>query len=477
MMSEAYPKVMVAGATGYIGGGVLQVLHQQGFRVRALCRDPKRLKHPEWCDEIFVGQATQPDTLQGLCTGIDVVFSSIGTRSFQRKPTLWEVDYQGNLNILEAAKAAGVKQFIFVSVIHGPEMARLSPIAAAREKVVAAIQQSGMDYTIFAPTGFFNDMAEFLMAAQRKGTLYLFGDGSGTINPLSALDLGDEVVRVIQEPQLRNQVRSIGGCETFTHRQIAELAFQVVGKTPRIKTIPARAVSLLALLLYPFNYNAYALFKFFEFIARTPDVTGEAIGRRQLKDFFQHLAQGMTLVEVDRTCSQIPDLAEARRQSMVSQSSMQQLRKRFERFAELREQYGSVRAMEIMRSGQAEVEKQRMEPLIRDVPLAEAFRQAIPLFEEFGMKMVVVDISNQGQDAVLEIQRVCPYRALAAEFGLETPCQITCDMEVQAIQQAFPGMTGRILSKLPQGDCVCLFKYERQARAALPEQKTLLTEN
>ncbi len=154
---------------------------------------------------------------------------------------------------------------------------------------------------------------------------------------------------------------------------------------------------------------------------------------------------------------------------MVSQSSIQQLRKHFERFAELRDQYGSTKAMEIMMSEQAEVEKQRMEPLIRDVSLAEAFRQAIPLFEEFGMKMEVVDISNEGQDAVLEIQRVCPYKALAAEFGLETPCQITCDMEVEAIQQAFPGMTGCILSKLAKGDCVCLFKYERQSKKAAPE--------
>jgi predicted ArsR family transcriptional regulator len=148
---------------------------------------------------------------------------------------------------------------------------------------------------------------------------------------------------------------------------------------------------------------------------------------------------------------------------MVSQSSIQQLRKRFERFAELRTQYGSAKAVEIMMSGQPDVEKQLMEPLIRDVPLAEAFRRAIPLFEQFGMKMDVIDISNEGKDAVLEIQRVCPYMALAEEFGLQTPCQITCDMEVQAIQQAFPEMTGRILSKLAQGDCVCLFKYERDA--------------
>ncbi len=75
-MNKQHPRVMVAGATGYIGGGVLQVLYQKGFWIRALCRDPSRLINPNWCQEIFVGHATRPETLKGLCEGIDIVFSS-----------------------------------------------------------------------------------------------------------------------------------------------------------------------------------------------------------------------------------------------------------------------------------------------------------------------------------------------------------------------------------------------------------------
>lgn len=291
----------MAGGTGYIGGGVLQVLQQRGFMVRALCRDPNRLQQPSQCSDIFVGYATRPETLKGLCQGIDVVFSSLGTRSFSRKPSIWEVDYQGNLNLLEAAKREGVKHFIFVSVVRGSEMARLSPIAEARERVVRAIQASGLNYTIFAPTGFFNDMAEFFFAAQKRGAVRLFGDGLGRINPLSALDFGEEVAKMLLDLERRkNIVREVGGCATFTHRQIAELAFQTLDKEPQIHSLPPRAVSLIATLVRPFNYNAYALFKFFEFIARTPDATGEAIGWRRLEDFFANLARGMSLMEAEQ---------------------------------------------------------------------------------------------------------------------------------------------------------------------------------
>ena len=107
-----------------------------------------------------------------------------------------------------------------------------------------------------------------------------------------------------------------------------------------------------------------------------------------------------------------------------------------------------------------------MGPLIAEVSLAEGFRCSIPIFEQLGMDMKVVALSNQGQDAVLEIQRMCPYRELSAEFGLSTPCQITCDLEVETIQEAFPEIQGKILSKLASGDCACLFKYERESSSA-----------
>ncbi len=154
---------------------------------------------------------------------------------------------------------------------------------------------------------------------------------------------------------------------------------------------------------------------------------------------------------------------------MISKSATQLLRQRFEHFAKLRAEYGSAKARQMMMDGQAEHQKELMSPFITGVSLAEGFRRSIPIFEQLGMKMEVVDISNQGKDAVLEIQRVCPYMALASEFGLPKPCQITCALEVEAINQAFPEMLGRILSKLAEGDCVCVFKYERDVNVASPD--------
>jgi uncharacterized protein YbjT (DUF2867 family) len=111
MASKKRPRtVLVAGATGYRGGEVVKVLHGAGHRVRALARDPKRLGElRDLCDDVFVAEVTQPDTLTGICDGVDAVFTSVGVRTMKRKPTFWDVDCQGNLNLLEQARIARVR--------------------------------------------------------------------------------------------------------------------------------------------------------------------------------------------------------------------------------------------------------------------------------------------------------------------------------------------------------------------------------
>jgi hypothetical protein len=81
------------------------------------------------------------------------------------------------------------------------------------------------------------------------------------------------------------------------------------------------------------------------------------------------------------------------------------------------------------------------------------------------MEMQVVDISNNNMDAVLEIQRVCPALnfKLHSEFGFEKPCRVICEMDVAATNKAFADMNlkGSILCSQVDGNCVCMFKYER----------------
>lgn len=140
-------------------------------------------------------------------------------------------------------------------------------------------------------------------------------------------------------------------------------------------------------------------------------------------------------------------------------------RKKFSRFRELSGQYGESVAWETMLEGFPEIQKQRMGPLLTLPTLAKAFREAIPQFKTIGMEMDVMDISSRGIDAVLEIQRICPWLEVCREYGFETPCHVICELDMEATRRAFPEMKGEILSRIAFSSPVCIFKYERPLKA------------
>lgn len=287
----------------------MQAAKDSGLWVRALARDPKKLHCP--VDDVFVGHATDGRTLRGLCDGIDVVFTSIGIHSFGAQPTLWEVDYRANMNILEEAVRAGVKHFMFLSVLRCQELSRTSAIGDARQRVSNAVMQSGLSYTIWEPTGFFNDMEELFTVAQKIGIVTLMGKGDAQLNPLSALDLGEEIARMIHEQDLPNAVRPVGGPENIFQTDAVDMVCAALETTPRSIRIPTLIYPVIEQLSRPFNQNLSALAAFFKFVSDEKDMRGAPIGRRSMAAFYRNLAAGMSRREADAQ-STIRDLTPLR---------------------------------------------------------------------------------------------------------------------------------------------------------------------
>ncbi|NTW51661.1 MAG: transcriptional regulator [Chlorobiaceae bacterium] len=138
--------------------------------------------------------------------------------------------------------------------------------------------------------------------------------------------------------------------------------------------------------------------------------------------------------------------------------------KKFSKFRELTAQEGEEKAWETMLEGFPELQKQRMGPLLALPTLIEGFRLAIPTFNAIGMEMEAIDISNNGIDAALEIQKVCPYLEVSRDYGFDTPCHVICELDMEASHRAFPEMKGEILCRQALGSPVCIFKYERPAK-------------
>lgn len=218
-------RILLAGATGYLGGYIAKELMKKSYPVRALARNSKQLQQNNIeVAEILQTEITQPDSIKDCCKNIDVVISTVGITKQKDGFTFMDVDYQANMNLLQEAKQSGVKKFIYISVLNGENLRHLK-ICDAKELFVEQLIKSGLEYCIIRPNGFFSDMTEFYTMV-KKGRVYLFGDGELKTNPIHGEDLAVVCVDAINKPE---QEIKIGGPETLTHNEIAAVAFEVLG--------------------------------------------------------------------------------------------------------------------------------------------------------------------------------------------------------------------------------------------------------
>jgi len=142
-------------------------------------------------------EITRPETLSGVLSGVDTLISTVGITRQKDGLTYMDVDFQANLNLLKEAHKAGVRKFIYVSVLNGQNMRDLK-ICEAKEHFVDELKQSGMDYSVIRPNGFFSDMKDFLAMA-KGGKVYLFGDGKLKLNPIHGEDLAKMILETIKD--------------------------------------------------------------------------------------------------------------------------------------------------------------------------------------------------------------------------------------------------------------------------------------
>ena len=273
-------KVLLAGATGYLGGYILEELLQKGYPVTVLLRNKSKLKtvHPV---SIIEAAITDPAAIRDCCRNIDVVISTVGITRQKDHLTYMDVDYQANLNLLREAQRSGVKKFIYVSVLHGQELRGLK-ICAAKERFVEELKRSGLDFCVMRPTGFFSDMSAFLDMA-RKGRVYLFGDGAAKINPIHGADLAVVCVAAIagNESEI-----AAGGPQVFTQNEIAATAFAALDKKTAVTHLPSWIKNFLLAILRTFTSSKTYGPVEFALTVITSNMVAPSYGQHTLSAYF-----------------------------------------------------------------------------------------------------------------------------------------------------------------------------------------------
>jgi len=278
-------KILIAGATGYLGHFVTQAFKMNNYYTKVLVRNPEKFRKEKInADEVISAEITQPETLVNVCNDVDTVFSSVGITRQKEGFTYMDVDFQGNKNLLEEAVKSKVKKFIYVSVLNGDRFKTLK-ICAAKEKFVEVLKKSGLDHTVIRPNGYFSDMGEYLNMAKR-GSVYIIGNGENRINPISGEDLASFCVENIDTDE---KEINVGGPHVFNHNEIAALAFSVCNKPPVIRHIPYWLVKCSLGIMRTFtSVKVYGPFEFAATILSN-DMIAPAYGNHKLRDYFESI--------------------------------------------------------------------------------------------------------------------------------------------------------------------------------------------
>lgn len=238
-------KILLAGAFGNLGAEILKSLCRQGHEVVAADLKERKIEGTEGKYRFVSIDATNPDTLKGICDGVEVVITTMGLTGASTKFTSYDIDYKGNMNLYEEAKRAGVKKFNYISVISCDEKgAEKVPMLHAKYMVEEEIKKQSMDWIIYRPTGYFYDIAKVFKPYVDKGEMQLLkGYGNVRANVVDCEDFADFIVEHMNDT---NKTYNVGGKETYTYEEMADMCFKAAKKPLKIKWAPIWLFGILA---------------------------------------------------------------------------------------------------------------------------------------------------------------------------------------------------------------------------------------
>ena len=264
-------KVVLAGAYGNLGADIFRSLVSAGHEVIALDMMQRDIGVSSGFKFIKI-DVTDPKTLEGVCDGADILITTVGLTKGSATVSNYDIDYQGNLNLLAEAKKAGIKNFVYISVVKA-DTAPDVPMVNAKYLFEQELKKSGLTYVIHRPTGYFYDIIKVFKPMIEKGKVTLLGKEPVYANIVSTEDFASFIVDHMTD---ENVTYSVGGKEKYSYEEIAKMCFEAAGKEPVIKRASPAIFDILAWVNKCKKNGKDAIIKFSKWTL-THDMVGDTI--------------------------------------------------------------------------------------------------------------------------------------------------------------------------------------------------------
>lgn len=253
---DLQPRVLVTGATGYVGGRLVPELLDQGIAVRAVARVPEKLnsrsfaRHPLL--QIVQADVIDPVSLDAALQGIRVAYYLV--HSMRAGDRFHEIDMQAARTFASACRAHGVEQIIYLSGLGEGDDERLSTHLASRHDTGAALREAGVPVTelraaIIVGSGGIS--FEIIHDLARKLPVMVAPRWIDTpCEPIAIRDVVHYLIGVAEASWALGETFEIGGGEVLRYSDMLRECAHVMGRTVRILTVPVLTPGLSSYWLH-----------------------------------------------------------------------------------------------------------------------------------------------------------------------------------------------------------------------------------
>jgi len=248
--------ILVVGASGLLGGTITRFLLEQGNAVRILQRsNPAYQAWIEAGAEGMTGDLKNRPSLDRACDGIDIVITTATAALRGGEDTFESVDQRGTMNLIDAAKAAGVQQLIYVSA-YASDPASPAPLLQYKAECEQYLRASGLAYTILKPDIFVEVWVGAVVGIPLKAgePVTLVENGSKHHSFVSVRDVAALAAAVVGHAAAYNVEIAVGGSPAVSWTQIADIVGRTIGSPLGVRYVrlgepvpllPAAMVQLL----------------------------------------------------------------------------------------------------------------------------------------------------------------------------------------------------------------------------------------
>ena len=237
--------LLIIGGTGTLGRQIVLQALTKGYQVRCLVRNFRKANFlKEWGVELVYGDLSRPETIPPCLKGISAVIDASTSRP-NEFDSLKKVDWEGKLCLIEAAKAANIQRFIFFSAQNVEQFDNI-PLMKLKYGIETKLKESGIPYTIFRLTGFYQGLIEQYAIPILEDLPIWVTNENTSVSYMDTQDIAKFCLRCLQLPQTANQTYFLSGLKGWVSSEIINLCEQLAGQSAKVQKVPSFLLKLVS---------------------------------------------------------------------------------------------------------------------------------------------------------------------------------------------------------------------------------------